>query len=169
MTMFDFINRIRNFDIRKLTPMQWAMIAVGAIVGLWVLSTLISIATSLLPVAILGAIGYVAYRTLSSRDDDAKEIQKIKREEQLQQATTATAKAAQQVDTVIATKVAPIEKEASRLSVDPIINPETGVSEPNMSRLLEQEEKKLKDAKQASQEDVQQQLEERRKRLLGGQ
>jgi hypothetical protein len=167
--MFNLFNRVRNFDVRKVTPVQWVMVAVGILIALWILNTLLSIAATLMPIVIVAILAYVGYRVLSSRSEDAAAIQKEKREEQFAQADASTVKAAKQVDTVIATKLdkAPASE---RLSDEVTVNPETGVTEVNMARLEEQEAQALKQTKQkADPEEIQRQLEERRKRLLGGQ
>lgn len=165
--MFDLINRIRNFDVRKVTPVQWVMVVIGIIVALWVLNTLISIAISLMPVVVAGALAFLAYRVLSSRGEDARTLQEQKREENIQQATSSTQRAAQQVSTVIATKVEKTD-DSARLAVDAVVNPETGFAEADLTRLAEKEEAILKQS-QPDADEIARQLEERRKRLLGGQ
>ena len=167
--MFDVLNRIRTFNLRKVTPVQWVMVAVGILIALWILNTLLSIAATLMPIAIVAILAYVGYRVLSSRGEDAAAIQQAKREEKFQQADDSTIKAAKQVNTVIATK---LEKApaSERLADEVTVNPETGVTEVNIARLEEEESQKLKQTKQkADPEEIQRQLEERRKRLLGGQ
>ncbi len=169
VSMFDVLNRIRTFNLRKVTPVQWVMVAVGILIALWILNTLLSIAATLMPIAIVAILAYVGYRVLSSRGEDAAAIQQAKREEKFQQADDSTIKAAKQVNTVIATK---LEKApaSERLADEVTVNPETGVTEVNIARLEEEESQKLKQTKQkADPEEIQRQLEERRKRLLGGQ
>jgi uncharacterized membrane protein len=165
--MFDLINRIRNFDVRKVTPVQWVMVVIGVIVALWVLNTLISIAISLMPVVVIGVVVFLAYRVLSSRAEDTRDIQQEKREENIQQAASSTQRAAQQVNTVMATKVDKVE-DSTRLSADAAVNPATGFTEVDLTRLAEKEETILKQS-QPDADEVARQLEERRKRLLGGQ
>lgn len=57
------------------------------------------------------------------------------------------------------------EEPKFNLSVEQIVNPETGFKEPNISRLIEQEEEKLKQMDQEADE-IMSQLEARRQRLL---
>jgi hypothetical protein len=165
--MFEMFDRIRKFDPKKLTVVQWGMIIVGVIVFFAALSFIINLANMLLPWVIIAGIVYFAYRTLTTRDETAKQIQEEKREETISRASSTTQRAAQQVDTVVATKIGAVEESTARLSVEQEVNPESGFKEANMSRLLEEEEAKIKSAKQADAEEVQRQLEERRRRLLG--
>jgi Skp family chaperone for outer membrane proteins len=68
--MLDIINRIRNFDPRKLTPIQIIVGVAATLVGLWVVWLVIQALFQLIPIA-LGILAiYVAYRWLSSRSED---------------------------------------------------------------------------------------------------
>lgn len=58
-----------------------------------------------------------------------------------------------------------VEEEKFDLTVEQVVNPETGFKEPNISRLIEQEEEKLKQMDQEADE-IMSQLEARRQRLL---
>ena len=58
------------------------------------------------------------------------------------------------------------EVEDEKLVVKQIINPETGFKEPDISRLIEREEQKLKEIDRNN-EEVLSQIEQRRRRLLG--
>ncbi len=159
--MFNFINRLRNFDIKKITPVQVAIGIVVAVVVLGVLNFLLSLANTLLPLLLGGAALYLGYQWLTSRSEDVDaKLNAIKREEALEKAKTAPE-----------SKTKPVtqahEERVSRLSVEQLENPETGIKETNMQLLLEREEA-LKKAEDEVKQNVQAQIEERRKRLLGG-
>ncbi len=156
--MFDLLNRIRQVDPRKFTPTQWVVVAVGIIVALWVLSTVLSIVTTIMPFVVLGIVAYVAYRVLISRSEDAAKVQQQQREASISQADASTQRASEQVEAV----------RARRL-VEPTIDPKTGLETVDIARLEEQERRLMQQAKQADADEVQRQLEERRKRLLGNQ
>jgi uncharacterized membrane protein len=156
--MFDLLNRIRQVDPRKFTPTQWVMVAVGVIVALWVLSTVLSIVTTIMPFVVLGIVAYVAYRVLSSRSEDAAKVQQQRREASISQADASAQRASDQVAAV----------RARRL-VEPTIDPKTGLETVDIARLEEQERRLMQQTQQADADEVQRQLEERRKRLLGNQ
>jgi len=156
--MFDLLNRIRKLDPRKFTPTQWVMVAVGVVVALWVLSTLLSIVTTIAPFVLLGILGYVAYRVLSSRSEDAAKVQQAKREASVAEADASTQRASEQVEAV-----------RTRRLVEPTIDPVTGLETVDIARLEEQERRLMQRAHQVDPDEVQRQLEERRKRLLGSQ
>lgn len=156
--MFDLLNRIRKVDPSKFTPMQWVMVAVGIIVVLWLLSTLLSIVTTIMPFVVLGILLYVGYRVLSSRSEEAAKVQQQKREASITQASASTQRASEQVDEV-----------RRRRLVEPTIDPATGLEKVDLARLEEQERRLMQRAQQADADEVQRQLEERRKRLLGNQ
>ncbi len=156
--MFDLLNRIRKLDPRKFTPTQWVMVAVGIVVALWVLGTLFSIVTAIAPFVVLGILGYVVFRVLSSRSEDAAKVQQAKREASVTQADASTQRASEQVEAV-----------RTRRLVEPTIDPNTGLETVDIARLEEQERRLMQRAKQVDADEVQRQLEERRKRLLGNQ
>jgi uncharacterized protein YacL len=156
--MFDLLNRIRKLDPRKFTPTQWVMVAVGVVVALWVLSTLLSIVTTIMPFVVLGILGYVAFRVLSSRSEDAAKVQQAKREASVAEADASTQRASEQVEAV-----------RTRRLVEPTIDPVTGLETVDIARLEEQERRLMQRAHQVDPDEVQRQLEERRKRLLGSQ
>lgn len=162
--MVKLLNRIRTFDIRKLTPVQWVMIAVGAIIALWILNALLSIVATIMPIVVIVVLAYVAFRVLSSRNENVEEVQKEKREEKLAQADASTRKAAQQVETVTATALAP---EASNRLAEPTIDPETGLQQVDLGKLEAEENRRLRQTVTTDPDEIQRQLEERRKRLLG--
>jgi uncharacterized membrane protein len=156
--MFDLLNRIRKLDPRKFTPTQWVMVAVGVVVALWVLSTLLSIVTTIMPFVVLGILVYVAFRVLSSRSEDAAKVQQAKREASVAEADASTQRASEQVEAV-----------RTRRLVEPTIDPVTGLETVDIARLEEQERRLMQRAHQVDPDEVQRQLEERRKRLLGNQ
>lgn len=156
--MFDLLNRIRKIDPSKFTPTQWLMVAVGIIVALWVLSTLLSLVTTIMPFVVLGILLFVGYRVLSSRSEEAAKVQQQKREATVVQADASTQRAREQVEEV-----------RRRRLVEPTIDPNTGLEKVDLVRLEEQERRLMQKAKQADADEVQRQLEERRKRLLGNQ
>ncbi|MDQ7024880.1 MAG: hypothetical protein Q9P01_09165 [Anaerolineae bacterium] len=184
--MLDVFNRIRNFDPRKLTPMQIVVGIAAAIIAIFVVWQIIKLFLSLLPIAI-GILGiYLAYRWLSSNAEELpEEMTKSKNERMVDEALanvkaassgTATSPtvegiantSAQVVDEAAVDEViAPAQEEAEEnLAVKQIINPETGFKEPDISRLIEREQEKLKEADRVN-EDVMSQIEKRRQRLLG--
>jgi hypothetical protein len=59
-----------------------------------------------------------------------------------------------------------VEEAKFNLAVEQVINPETGFKEPDISRLIEREQEKLKEADRIN-EEVMSQIEQRRRRLLG--
>lgn len=160
--MFELLNRIRNFDVRKLTPTQIIIGIAALIIGLWLVGQIIGILTSLVPIAILVVILYFGFRMLSNRSEAADEAVVV------DQAETVQANVTEITDT----ETAPAQAEAEeadaevsvrRLRVEPKINPKTGLPEADLSRLeeLENETKRVTD-------DVMAQIEERRRRLMKG-
>jgi membrane protein implicated in regulation of membrane protease activity len=194
MVMLDFINRVRKFDPRKLTPMQIIVGAAMVIVGLFVLFKIIQLAFTLLPIALGVLVIYVAYRWLSSRSEDIPEEATKSRNQKMVDEALENVKAAasgllgskdeekepeaaeaaevvvvdeMELDTedeAIAVEEAE-EDEHFNLSIEQVVNPETGFKEPDISRLIEREEEKLKEADRVN-DDVLSQIEERRRRLL---
>ena len=155
--MFELLNRIRNFDYRKLTPTQIIIGIAALIIGLWLVSQIIGILTSLVPIAILVVILYFGFRMLSNRSEAADEAVVVDEAETIQATVTEI------TDTETAPAEADAEVSVRRLRVEPKINPKTGLPEADLSRLqeLENETKKVTD-------DVMAQIEERRRRLMGG-
>jgi len=158
--MFELLNRIRNFDVRKLTPTQIIIGIAALIIGLWLIGQIIGILTSLVPIAILVVILFFGFRMLSNRSEAAEEAVVVDEAETVQATVTE----------ITDTETAPAEADEAdaevsvrRLRVEPKINPKTGLPEADLSRLqeLENETKKVTD-------DVMAQIEERRRRLMGG-
>lgn len=183
--MQNLIRRLLNFDPRKLTPAQIALIVIGVIVALAVLNFLLSLANALLPVILVGALGYFGYRWLSSRSEELPAQKRQSRSEQVvaeaednRKNARRQAEAPAQVQVVApqaAADSAPAnatlepdqdQDEQRNLQVEQVVNPDTGFKEPNIERLIAEEERKLKEIDENN-EDVLSQIEARRKRLLG--
>lgn len=156
-------NRIRKIDLRKLTPVQIVLGIAAAIVALWLVSQVVGLLLSLLPLAALVLIGYFGFRWLSSRSEDIPEEATRSRKARTVDEAVANVSAAEEGQ-VTRTD----ETEDDALTVKQIVNPETGFKEPDISRLVEREEEKLREADRINDE-VMSQLEERRARLLAQQ
>lgn len=171
--MQNLIRRLLSIDPRKLTPAQIALILIGVIVVLAVLNFLLSLATTLIPLVVIGAAVYFGYRWLSSRSEALPE-QKSRGEQIVEEAEAnrqaarqKTATATEQVSVPMqATALADDEPQQRNLRVEQVVNPETGFAEPNIERLIAEEERKLQEVDQVN-DDVLAQIEARRKRLLG--
>jgi hypothetical protein len=191
-TVLNLINRIRKFDPRKLTPLQIVVGVAAAIVGIWVIWQVISAILTLVPIAAGILAIYLAYRWLSSRSEDIpEEMTKSKNQKMVDEAianvkatannvfgTTEkkvtvqeqpTAKVVEEnaIDNLSVEAADQLEEvDDAKLVVKQIVNPETGFKEPDISRLIEREEQKLKEADRVN-EEVLSQIEQRRRRLLG--
>ena len=189
-TVLNLINRIRKFDPRKLTPLQIVVGVAAAIVGIWVIWQIISAVLTLVPIAAGILAIYLAYRWLSSRSEDIPEdMTKSKNQKMVDEAIANVKSAANNVfstpeKAVEAKPTAKVveetalenlsveakeqveETEDEKLAVKQIVNPETGFKEPDISRLIEREEQKLKEIDRTNAE-VLSQIEQRRRRLLG--
>jgi hypothetical protein len=191
-TVLNLINRIRKFDPKKLTPIQIVVIVASTIVGIWVLWMVIQAILTLVPIAAGVLAIYFAYRWLSSRSEDIpEELTKSKNQRMVDEAianvkstannvfgttektVTVTEKATAKVVEETALENLSVEAteqveevEDEKLVVKQIVNPETGFKEPDISRLIEREEQKLKEIDRNN-EEVLSQIEQRRRRLLG--
>jgi hypothetical protein len=184
--MLDLYNRIRNFDVRKLTTTQIIVGAAAFIIAIFVIWQIVRIALLLFPIAI-GILGlYLAYRWLSSRSEDIpQEMTKSKNQKIVEEAmanikasdeapdnktieaTSTTAKVIEEEAIEnLSFEAMDMEEEDDKLAVKQVINPETGFKEPDISRLIEREQEKLKEADRVN-EDVMSQIEKRRQRVLG--
>jgi hypothetical protein len=165
--MLELLNRIRNFDYRKLTPTQIVIGIAVTIIALWLVSQVVSLLTSLVPIAILVLILYFGFRMLNNRSEATEDA------EAAANAKTTTVEAT--VRDVTDTETAPAQDIATeetaaeedefhvrRLRVEPKINPKTGLPEADLSR-LEELEQQADDVTH----DIQAQIEERRRRLMG--
>jgi hypothetical protein len=191
-TVLNLINRIRKFDPKKLTPIQIIVLVASTIVGIWVLWMVIQAILTLVPIAAGVLAIYLAYRWLSSKSEDIpEELTKSKNQRIVDEAianvkatannvfgttektVTVTEKATAKVVEEAALENLSVEAteqveavEDEKLVVKQIVNPETGFKEPDISRLIEREEQKLKEIDRNN-EEVLSQIEQRRRRLLG--
>lgn len=153
--MFNLLNRIRNFDIRKITPTQIVLGVIAVIIILAILNFFISLANALLPIAVLGLIAYFGYRWLSSRSPAevkttmAQQTQTVSRQEAMLEPES---------DEVVAER---------RMKIEQIVNPETGFKEPDITRLMAEEEERLRKADEVN-DQIMAQIEARRRRLQKG-
>ncbi len=166
--MLDFINRIRNFDYRDLTPTQIVLGVAALIIGLWLVAQVVNLVLALAPIAIAGLALYFVYQWLSSRSEDLPDEAKMsnaqaKVDEAL--ANVERAKTAQQTEAASQAASMTTDTPESRLQVEQIVNPETGFKEPNIERLIEREEEKLREQEKIT-DDIMAQIEARRKRLF---
>lgn len=153
--------RIRTFDPRKLTVTQIVVGLAVFIVGMWLLGRIFALISALVPIAILIVVAFFGYRWLSSRSEQIPAEAKKSQQERSVDAALAAVKAAE-------SGVQPVQQadeQDDRLSVKQVINPETGFKEPDITRLMEREEQKLKEADKVN-EQVMAQIEERRRRLM---
>jgi len=167
--MLELIDRIRKFDYRKLKPWQIVVGVAGVVVAIWILGMIVSLLTTLVPIA-LGVVAlFFAYRWLSSRSEELpEEATKSKAQKDVDEAL-ATVAAAESNEYSIEVEGPEAFADAEfdeKLAVKQIVNPETGFKEPDISRLIEREQEKLKEADKMT-DDIMSQLEARRKRLLG--
>ena len=121
--MFELFNRLRNFDIRKITPVQMIIGVVAAVIVLGVLNFVLQIANTLLPIAIIAVLAYFGYQWLSSRQDSTDSASQVMAAVEKRE-SKAPARAAQ-VDSASQQQAA--EDEAKKICVQPIFNPKTGL------------------------------------------
>lgn len=177
--------RIRAFNFRELSTTQIVVGVTGLIVVLWLIAQLLSFIAGLLnivaPIAIIAMIAYFGYSFLRSRSEDIPDAaRKSQRERDVEDAVAAYQANLDNLDPVVdidnAATVAVIDadtleqstetsdSDSDDLAIKQIVNPETGFKEPDISRLIEHEEQKLKEATQVN-DDIMAQIEARRKRL----
>lgn len=167
--MFELINRIRKINLRELTPLQIALGIAGVIVAIWLIGQIINIALSLVPVALVALALYIGYRLLTNQDGG----QAISRRIGMRRSTRRTARTTTTAESAADTASADVHEETSaqedrseeseeRLSVEQPLNPETGFREADISRLEAREKERP-----VVDETVREQIEERRRRLLG--
>ena len=148
--MLDFINRVRNFDYRELTPTQIVLGIAALIIGLWLVAQVVNLVLGLAPIAIAGLALYFIYQWLSSRSEDLpEEATKSKAQAKVDEAlaNVERAEASQQSEAVQAATQASATDDTPerRLEVEQVVNPETGFKEPNIERLIEREQEKLRE------------------------
>ena len=150
--MPDFLRRLLSIDFKKITPAQLLVGGAVVLVALWLLSQVVNLALSLVPIALVVILAYLGFRVMSSRSAEAG---------------AAPARSETRVEaTVRDTKTAAEEGARKRLMVEQTVNPETGLLEVDLAKLEAKETEALNAAKQAA-ADVSAQLEERRRRLKG--
>lgn len=157
------------------------------------LAFVVGILNFIAPIALVTIIAYFGYQFLQSRSEDIpEEATKSESQKEVEQAianyraelekklrgedtNTTTAQASDVSDAETATVVADTEQAAAvevevkeereaDLIVAQVVNPETGFKEPDISRLIEHEEKKLAEADKVT-DDIMAQIEARRQRL----
>jgi hypothetical protein len=189
------IQKLIEERIGKLTPTRViiglavfiiAMNILGA-----VLSAVLGFFNFLLPFAVLAIAGYYGYQFLNSprgqemlskattrAERSAPVIQgeavkttpqtaDVKAAARIREATTRLEDEAEALPAEEMAE-ATAEEVVQRLTVPEKINPDTGLKEPDMERLLEKEQEKIQEAKKTDVDTVKAQLEERKKRLKGG-
>lgn len=172
---------IKRFDFRELTFTQIFFGITGILVALWIFGQILSFVLGILnivgPLALLAMVAFMGIRYARSRADELPDdLTKSKKEREVEEAV-ATVKAnlgdvEQDVNTDVngrinveeAEEVTVEAAEEDNLIIKQIVNPETGFKEPDISRLIEHEEAKLKEADQVN-DDIMAQIEARRKRL----
>ena len=179
--LLDMWRRLRSIKWRELEPWQIVLIIVGALVAIYLAIQIVRLL--FLPAIALGVI-YAAYQFLSSRSEDIPDEAKKSRKQREVDEAVANYTAAQsgEVQTAVEAAEANLEENfgvaedeieeveeanTANLIVKQIVNPETGFKEPDISRLIEHEEAKLKETDKVN-ENILAQLEARRKRLNSG-
>lgn len=175
--------RVKRFDFQELTATQIFFGIAGFLVALWaigwVLSFILGILNFLGPLALISMVLFMGYRWSQSRADSIPdEMKKSKKERDVEEAVANVQahlketgqEEAEAVDSGSRIEVDEAEEvtvqtaEEDNLIVKQIVNPETGFKEPDITRLIEHEESKLKEADKVN-DDIMAQIEARRKRL----
>lgn len=171
--------RIKKFDFRELTFTQIFFAITGFVVALWLLGQVLSFILGILnilgPVALVMMVLYMGFRWSRSRAEDIPDELKKSKNERLVDEAMANVQAVSQeqdADVEVGTQIEVNEAEEimvevaeeDNLVVKQVINPETGFKEPDITRLIEHEEAKLKEADKVN-DDIMAQIEARRKRL----
>jgi hypothetical protein len=174
-------DRIRKFDPRSLTPAQIIVGIAAILVGFWAIglamSALMWVLNIIMPFALVVVLGYFGYNFLKSRSEnlppEAMKSDKAKRVDEAMANVEAVKRGEdpnmkQKTAHVLEDEATMIEEVAEesdeKLVVKQIINPETGFKEPDIARLVEREEAKLKEADKIN-DAVMAQIEARRKKL----
>lgn len=173
--------RLKRFDFRELTFTQIFFGIAGFLVALWgiglVLNFILGILNILGPLALISMVLFMGYRWSQSRAEELPdEMKKSKKERAVDEAVAnvqehlketgqdEAVSEGSRIEVSEAEEVLVETAEADNLIVKQIVNPETGFKEPDISRLIEHEEAKLKDADKVN-DDIMAQIEARRKRL----
>lgn len=182
--MQNFLNvweRIKRFDFRELTATQIFFGIAGFLVALWLIGLVLSFVLNILwvigPLALVSMVLFMGYRWSQSRAEELPdEMKKSKKERAVDEAVAnvqehlketgqdEAVSEGSRIEVSEAEEVLVETAEADNLIVKQIVNPETGFKEPDISRLIEHEEAKLKDADKVN-DDIMAQIEARRKRL----
>lgn len=162
----NIFKRITEFDPKKVTPTQIVIGIIVFIVALALINFVLSLAQALLPVAVLALLVYLGYQWLSSRDPQEDKVVKPGR---VQQEATEDDSQAQTTlgEALEARQKTEADEAARRLRVEQVANPDTGFMEADLARLEAEEQARLAQ-KEADERAIQEQLEERRRRLLKG-
>ncbi len=67
--MLKLLDWLRRLDFRSFTPLQWGMFVVAVLFALALLNFVLNLAMSLLPIAVLVVVIYVAYNVLTSQSE----------------------------------------------------------------------------------------------------
>lgn len=173
-------DRLKRFDFRELTFTQIFFGITGILVGLWlfgqVLSFILGILNIVGPLALISMVLFMGFRWSQSRAENIPdELKKSKKERDVEEAL-ATVQAnldeSDQADSADDNRIAVSQAEdvsveiaeEDNLVIKQIVNPETGFKEPDITRLIEYEEQKLKEADKVN-DDIMAQIEARRNRL----
>jgi hypothetical protein len=175
-------DRLRKFDPRNLTPAQIIVGIAAILVGFWAIglamSAIMWLLNIIMPFALLTVAGYFGYNWLKSRSEnlpaEAMKSDKEKRVEAAMANVEAVKRGedpSQKAKTVnvledeaTMIEASPADDSDDKLVIKQIINPETGFKEPDIARLVEHEEAKLKEIDKVN-DAVLSQIEARRKRL----
>lgn len=172
--------KIRRFDFRELTFTQIFFAIAGFLVILWLLGLILSFLMKILwiigPLALVAMGLFAGFRWLRSNSDKIPDVaMKSKKERDVEEALAnvqehikETGQDVEQVEGRIevdeAEEVTVEAAKEDNLVVKQVVNPETGFKEPDITRLIEHEEAKLKEADKVN-DDIMAQIEARRKRL----
>jgi len=171
--MFELWRKLRQLRFNELTTQEIIVALVAVLIGLWLVTFVLDIIRTVVPIVVVGLLLYLAYQWFSSRGKDADEAiasvraEKKAKERQETRSEQARVRIADEPVSTAADQPAP----AAKLADEPTLshtNPDTGLEEIDLARLEEREQALLKETKQMS-ADIQSQIEERRKRLLGNQ
>lgn len=183
------IQKLIEERIGKITPVKVFLGLAFFIIAVNLLGLILGIFQALLPFAVIAVVGYYGYQFLQSsrgqellqnaRKTAEQSAPVIQGETVKTKAQTSDKQTVERVESAatrledIATGEAGTETDAaeespaSRLTVPEKVNPETGLAEPDLERLMEKEQQKLNEANKVN-DNVLAQLEARKKRLKGG-
>lgn len=173
--------RIKRFDFRELTFTQIFFGITGILVALWIVGQILSFILGILniigPLALLSMVLFMGYRWSQSRVEELPdEMKKSKKEREVDEAIANVqqhlkdtgqeedADEDNRIEVSQAEEVVVEQSEEDNLLIKQVVNPETGFKEPDITRLIEHEEEKLKEADKVN-DDIMAQIEARRNRL----